>query len=77
MPMLEAIELSIKIYADDSYVMCELIRNRAAEEAGRLESNIDRIVDYFDRWLKLNIDKCKVMRIGQKNQYHEQHERHG
>ena len=64
----EAIGLPIKMYADDSKVMCELRRNRAADDARRLQSDIDRIVEWCDRWLmKFNIDKCKVMHIGHKN----------
>ena len=64
----EAIELPIKMNADDSKVMCELRRNRAADYAIRLQYDIDRIVEWCDRWLmKLNIDKCKVMHIGHKN----------
>ena len=56
------------MYADDSKVMCELRRNRAADDARRLQSDIDRIVEWCDQWLmKLNIDKCKVMHIGYKN----------
>ena len=36
----EAIELPIKMYADDSKVMCELRRNMAADDARRLQSGI-------------------------------------
>ena len=63
----KAIELPIKMYADDSEVMFELRKNNAAYDASRLQSDIDRIVE-CDRWLmKLNIDMCKVMHIGRKN----------
>ena len=41
----EAIKLPIKMYADDSKVMCELRKNRAADDARRLQSDIDRIKD--------------------------------
>ena len=48
--------------------MCELRRNRAADDARRLQSDIDRIVEWCDRWLmRLDIDKCKLMHIGHKN----------
>jgi len=63
--LLEAVDLPINLYADDSKIMCELRKNRAAEDA---QADIDRVVEWCDRWMmKLNIDKCKVMHIGFRN----------
>jgi hypothetical protein len=64
----DTIELPSKLYADDSKVMCELRKNKVVEDAARLQADIDRIVEWCDRWLmKLNVGKCKVMHIGFKN----------
>jgi hypothetical protein len=64
----ETIELPSKLYADDSKVMCEIRKDKVEEDTSRLQADIERIVEWCDRWLmKLNVGKCKVMHIGFKN----------
>ncbi len=64
----DLLELPAKLYADDSKLMCEIRKNKVAEDASRLQKDIDSIVDWCGRWkMVLNISKCKVMHIGFKN----------
>ena len=59
-----------KMYADDSKILAKVRKNNELEDTNKMQNDIDTILDLTNTWLmRLNIEKCKVMHIGKKNNY--------
>jgi hypothetical protein len=53
------------MYADDTKVYSEVKDPQAAE---RLQGDLDKLMDWSEVWkLKFNVEKCKVMHVGNNN----------
>ena len=58
------------MYADDSKILVKVRKNNELEDTNKMQNDIDTILDLTNTWLmRLNIEKCKVMHIGKKNNY--------
>ena len=63
--IVENLECQCYLYADDMKLY-RIIND--AENAVSLQKNLERVVDWTEKWLlKLNIAKCKVLRVNDKN----------
>jgi len=64
----EAVTNRTILYADDTKILSPINNPTDAE---RLQSDINSIVEWTNKWLmKLNIEKCKVMHFGKHNTKH-------
>ena len=61
----DVVDCSIKIFADDTKIYLPIY---SKEDSEKLQNNIDSLIEWSDRWLlRFNIDKCKILHIGDAN----------
>ena len=70
----------MSLFADDSKVFTKIITNGKAKKKNdnnnlygneALQRDLDNIQDWARRWkMEFNVDKCKIMHLGSKNQKH-------
>ena len=61
----EEVKCNLKIFADDTKAYTQI---NSTEDKLLLQSCIDKLVGWTDKWLlKFNSDKCKILHIGKNN----------
>ena len=60
-----------KIYADDTKILGRIRKNFIEQDTLLMQEDINKVYDWTNTWLmRLNIEKCKIMHIGKKNNSH-------
>ncbi|CAJ0967591.1 unnamed protein product [Ranitomeya imitator] len=66
--LVEGLHSKISIFADDTK-LCKAVNTR--EDSILLQMDLDKLETWAERWqMRFNNDKCKVIHMGRRNQYH-------
>ena len=59
-----------KMYADDTKIQAKIDKKHEFQDTQSMQIDINNIIEWTNTWLmRLNINKCKIMHVGKKNNY--------